>query len=113
MRAAGFVQDVAKPDSMNTYFISVLTYIIAFSLFGPKTFVDEFIMVETNKIIEGPDLDIGKLLWFIVIWMLMTKTLAKIGRVVLAKTLYIFSVVDKFASTSLCLAIVLKLSAML
>ena len=58
-QTAGFVKDVAKPDSMNTYFISVLTYIIAFSLFGPKTFVDEFIMVETNKIIKGPDIGFG------------------------------------------------------
>ena len=35
-------------------------------------FFDEVILVNTNRIIEGPDLDFGESLWFIGIWMLIT-----------------------------------------
>ena len=52
--------------------ISVLTYPTEFSLFLVKTFVNEVIMVETNRRIKGPDLDIGEFLQFIGIWLLMT-----------------------------------------
>ena len=41
------------------------------------------------------------------------QTLAQIGRSILSKTLYIFSMGAQFVSTSLCLAIVLKVSALI
>ena len=55
---------------MNQCIDSYLTELI---LFLPKTFVGEFIMVETNKGIKGPDLDFGELLRSIGIKLLMTE----------------------------------------
>ena len=71
-RASGCRRDAAKLDGMNKEFISVLTYLTAFELFLPKTFVVEILLVETNKTIKGPDLDFGEFLRFIGIWLLMT-----------------------------------------
>ena len=63
--------DAVKLDGTTKEFIIVLTYLTAFVLFLPQTFVVEVILVDTNKIIKGPDLDFGEFLRFIVIWMLM------------------------------------------
>ena len=38
----------------------------------PKTFFDEFILVETNRMIKGLDIRFGEFLRLIGIWMLMT-----------------------------------------
>ena len=51
--------------------ISILTYLTAFVLFLPKTFVYEVILVETKRIFKVPDLDFGEFLRFIGIWMLI------------------------------------------
>ena len=53
---------------MNKECISVLTYLTAFVLFLPKRFVDEVILIETNRIIKGPDIDFGE--FFPVNWYL-------------------------------------------
>ena len=49
-----------------------MTYLTAFSLLLPKTFANEVILVDTNKIIKGPDIDFGEFLQFIGLWILMT-----------------------------------------
>ena len=49
---------------MNAEFISVLTYLAYFVLFLTKPFVLEVILVETNKRINGPDIDFGEFPWF-------------------------------------------------
>ena len=71
-RESGCRRYAAKLDGMNLEFISVITYLIEFVIFLPKTFLVEFILVDTKKIIKGPDLDFGKFLRFIGIYMLMT-----------------------------------------
>ena len=58
---------------MNKECINVLTYLTAFFLFLPKKFVGEFIMVHTNSIVKGPNLDFGGFLRLIGIWMLITE----------------------------------------
>ena len=70
-RESGCKRDAAKTDGINKEFISVLTYLTSFVLFFPKTFVVEVIMVDTNKIIKGPDIDYCGFLQLIGIWLLM------------------------------------------
>ena len=72
MRASCCWRDAAKLDGINKELISVLNYLIEFVLFVLKCFVDEVILVETNKRTKGPDLDFGKFLRFIGIRMFMT-----------------------------------------
>ena len=59
---------------MNEEFIIMLTYLTLFLLFLPQTFFDEVIMVETNRIIKVPDIDVGVFFQFIGICLLMTET---------------------------------------
>ena len=58
---------------MNEECISVLTYLTAFVHFLPIFFVNEVILVETNRRIKGPDPDFGEFPRLIGIWMLMTE----------------------------------------
>ena len=51
----------------------VLTYLTVFSLFLPKNAANEVIMVETNRIIKGPDLDFEYFLRTTGIWLLITE----------------------------------------
>ena len=71
-REAGCWIDAETIDGMKKYLIIFLTYLISFVLFLPKTFVNEFIMVYTNRRIKGANIDFGGFLWFIFIWLLMT-----------------------------------------
>ena len=72
---------------MNEEFVSVLTYLTAFLLLLPKTFVVEKNLVDTNKIFKGPDIDFGEFLHFNGIWMLMTSKPGKNWAEYLAKNL--------------------------
>ena len=64
-----------------------MTYLTSFVLFLPKTIVVEVILVETNRIIKGPDIDFGEFLRFIGIWLSMPEILAQTRRSILEKTL--------------------------
>ena len=58
---------------MNEECISVLIYLTGFFLFLPKRFVDEIILIETNRIIKGPGTEFDEFLRLIGIWMSMTE----------------------------------------
>ena len=75
--------------------------------------VEEVILVETNKIIKVPDLDFGDFLRFIGIWLLMTSKPGTNWADYFSENSIDILVGAQFVSTSLCLAIVLKVSALL
>ena len=73
-------------------------------------FPDEVILVDTNRILKVPDIEFGEFLRFIGIWMLMTENPGTNWEKYFRK-----NPIDLFSgcvSTSSCLEIVLKLSAM-
>ena len=63
--------NVLELDRMNGEFINILTYQTQFPLVLPKMFVNEVFLVDTNRIIRVPDLDLGELFQFIRIWLLI------------------------------------------
>ena len=98
---------------MNKECISVFTYLTAFVLFLPKRFFNEVIMVETNRIIKGPDLDFGQFLHFIWIWLLITANPDTNRAEYFSKKTIFISMGAQFVSTILCLVCFFKLSDLL
>ena len=98
---------------MNEEFNSALTYLIAFVLFLTKTFFNEVILVDTNRIIKGPNLEFGGFLGFIGIRWLRTEKCGTNGAEYFSKNTIDILVGDKFVSTILCLEFVLKVSSLL
>ena len=80
-KAVGRRLDSEKLDGTNEEFISILTYLSAYVPLLPKTFFDEVIPVDTDRIIKGTDLDYGEFLRLVVICMLITaKSRPELGR---------------------------------
>ena len=98
---------------MNEEFNSALTYLIAFVLFLTKTFFNEVILVDTNRIIKGPNLEFGGFLGFIGIRWLRTEKCGTNGAEYFSKNTIDILVGDKFVSTILCLEIFSKVSAII
>ena len=75
-----------------------------------RFFVGEFIMVDTNRIIKGPNLDFGEFLRFISIWISITENPCTNWSEYFSKNPIYFSVGAQFVSTISCLELVLKVS---
>jgi hypothetical protein len=73
-RAEGLRADGARLRKISSDLIGALDVVTMFVMFMPKHFFESIILVESNKVIQGPPITFGEFLQFIGIWLYMATT---------------------------------------
>lgn len=71
-KQAGGHETRAKLLGVNEIWMQGVSFFTMFLMFFPKTFLKSVILVETNKVIDGPQVSFGEFLRFLGIWLFLS-----------------------------------------